>query len=110
MSQIAGRLTYKKLVAWVNEQFDKFEIKDYEAYKAERTYFTSYQYEGGACKLRVFFRHKSLKSHPLTDPTNYFMSFYFLKEYENYLNQGYEMRLVLKGNSLLNLEIDLVKK
>lgn len=112
MSQIKGRLTHKKLVDWVNEQFIKFEITNYEAYRSETTKFTSDQYSGGACKLRVFFRHKEeSKRNSFADGS--FMCFFFLHEYQDHMNSGYEMYLRF-GRSALGLltalEIDLRKK
>ncbi len=113
MSQIKGRLTYKKLVDWVNEQFIKFEITEFEAYKAHRTYFRSDDYSGGACKLHVYFRLKDeTKRHPMM-MNDYFMCFYFLHEYKAHIDKGYEMYICFKRNGigcLNDIEINLRKK
>lgn len=113
MSQIKGRITHKKLVDWVNEQFIKFEITNYEVYRSERTHFTGDQYAGGACKLRIFFRHKEKSKRNKFATDGYFMCFFFLHEYQDHINDGYEMYLRFGRNGLnllAALEIDLRKK
>lgn len=107
---ITGRITSKKLVDFVNSEFLRLEITEYECYDVERTRFRPYDYEGGACKLHVKLRRKDgvYLGVPL-----YFMCFYFLWEYEQYVKAGYEMFLTNKKRStmlsILDMEIDLRK-
>lgn len=105
---------YKGLVDWVNGEFERLEITEYEAIKAERTYFTGYQYESGACFMHIYFKRKGYNASTLY-ANNYFMSFYPLKELKTYVNKGgYEMYLKFKTRSagmfMHELEIELRKK
>jgi hypothetical protein len=107
---LSGRLTANKLVQWCNEQFKKFEIKNYEVTEISRTHFNQDAYENGACRLLVRFRDKTMPegSH---FSTGYFMCFYRLSEYQEYLNMGYS--LYLKDTShfglLKDMEIEVRK-
>jgi hypothetical protein len=102
-----GRLTSKKFIAWINSEFERFEIKEYKVIKAERTRFRSQDYEGGACKLIVTFQHVDKPQ-----LQGNFLCFYFLSEYESYIQTGkYKMALNFSGrfHSLTDLTVDLVK-
>ena len=106
---LSGRLTAKKLVNWCNEQFKKFEIHNYLVTEISRTHFNKDAYEGGACRLLV--KYKNVKNEELHN-YGYFMCFYTISEYQDYINAGYE--LCLKNNNrfgLLNdLEINVRKR
>lgn len=106
-----GRITYKKLVDWVNLQFEKLEITEYEAISAERTYHRSDYYEAGACKLLIKVKTKNAKEGTFNSEF-YFMCFYFLWEYQQALSNGYEMYLTFNEERfrlMKNLEIRLRK-
>ena len=105
-----GRLTTKKLIKWLNEQFIKFEITQYEVTDISRTYFTSNDYECGACRLIIHFKHKATE-HTAIHNNGYFYCFYRIKELENYMKEGYELYLQDKGKFglLTDLEIEVRK-
>jgi hypothetical protein len=103
-----GRLTKKKLIKWLNEQFLKFEIKAYNVYKVEQTRFRGQDYEGGACSLQIWF--KPTDEEPNYQNSDYFMSFYRLAELENYAHKGARVHLKFnnkKTATLKNLEIEV---
>lgn len=104
------RLTLKWLKDWVNEQFDKLEIKEYRCCKIERTYFRSQDYEAGASKLLIHFK---LTEHPDSVSIGTFYSFYSLRDFQDHISKGYEMYLKVSSHKIFvmsNLEIELRKK
>jgi len=105
-----GRLTAKKLVAWCNEQFSKLEIHNYEVIEITRSYFSSDHYENGACRLYVKFRDKRMELGNMCS-TGHFLCFYRLSEYQDYINQGYELYLKDNGRfgSLKDFDIEVRK-
>lgn len=103
------RITLNSLKDWVNEQFLKLEITEYECTKVTRSHFTSDQYESGACKLYIHFRLKG-EHNPMLNSS--FYCFYSIKELQSHIKDGYEMYLNYKSMRLLsikNLEIELRK-
>lgn len=112
MSEITGRITYKKLIDWLNQEFARLEINSFEVIEAYRTYYTSGQYENGACKLIIKFQSKEIvKGHRMEGS---FFSFYFIKELQWYVENGYNLHLKFSfrstGMSLNDLELDVIKK
>jgi hypothetical protein len=109
-SNIDGKLTYKKFVKWLNEEFQRLEIHDYEAIKAERTRFRTDDYEGGACKTMVWIRNKN---YPVDQYFNnkHFMCFYFISEYQSHIDAGYEMYLKFDNGRMVmtDLTVELRK-
>ena len=108
------RLTGKKFLAFINQQFAKFEMSDYEAYAVERSRFTPDQYEGGACFLYVRIRTKSQSAtHQRNAMSCDMLCFYPLKEYAKHLANGYEMYLKMDRSGLINnmtIELRKIKK
>jgi hypothetical protein len=106
-----AHLNYTTLVDWVNEEFKRLEITHVVAYKAERTYFTTDQYEGGACRMRIYF--KSVSDTNTSGISHYFMCFYPLKHINECIKEGYKMYLNFSFRSnrkyLNELEIQLKK-
>jgi hypothetical protein len=105
-----GRLTYKKLIIWLNEKFKKLEIKNYVVTEIARTYYTMNDYECGACKLMIYFENKQLdKSHILHK--SYFMCFYTIGQLQWFLENGYELCLTDKNRDgiIKNFELDVRK-
>jgi hypothetical protein len=99
-------MRYSDLVNWVNKEFERFEIYDYEAISAERTYHSQDAIEGGACRMLIFFKHKEFNGF-----NNYFLCFYTLKQLNEHLKSGYEMYLNFDRNLILtNATIELRKK
>lgn len=96
-------LTYKTFVDFVNKEFERLEIKNITAYKCERTYYRTQDYEGGACYLRVFFRNKE---NPKIE--GHFMCFYPLKYYNKMIKEGYELYLNFSYRSTRTLFTELV--
>lgn len=110
-----GRLTAKKLVEWLNKKFEQLDITEYEIIDVKRTYYTSDQYEGGACKQHIYFKNKGQNiEHPSDLGT--MMCFYNLKELEYYINNGWEMYFRVRnkfGNRFLiisDLELDVKRE
>jgi len=105
--QIKGRITLEKFKDFVNSEFERFEIKNHECTRVERTRYSADQYEGGACRLVVFFKHKD------SDYEGYFPCFYPLSYYEKSINNGYKMVLQFQYRSshrfLSDLEVELKK-
>ncbi len=103
-------MNYKQFVDFVNSEFERLEITDWIAVKAERTYHRNSDYEAGACKMLVWFEPKNKQSnYPLK---HYFMCDYFLKEYNEYLKNGWELYLGFRFrtmNILSNLEVRVRK-
>lgn len=103
---------YKGLIDWVNLEFERLGIAEYEATTASRTYYKNNQYECGACKMYIFFRMKNKPNHPLLN--SFFMTFYSLKELKDGVYMGYEMYIKFSsrgsGQSIKDLEIGLRKK
>lgn len=108
---LSGRLTAKKLVNWCNEQFKKFEIENYEVTEISRTHFNTDAYEGGAYRLLVKYRDKNMEVGSICS-TGYFMCFYRISEYQDYINNGYELYLKNNGRFglLKDLEIEVRKR
>lgn len=108
-----GRLTSKRLVVLVNELFDKYDINDFRCVEIVSTRFTSDQYEGGACKLYVYFNDLESMKNNTKNNRGCMMCFYFIKDIEDHLKNGYE--LFLYHNSrfggrfplLTEMELDL---
>jgi hypothetical protein len=103
---MTGRITSKKMLKWINEKFEQFEMTSFKAIKITRTHHPSANYEAGANKLIVTVQNKN-------DLNNYiyFNCFYYLKEYEEYIKNGYELyfRFNNKFTILSDLEIDVRK-
>ncbi len=95
-------LTYKTFVDFVNQEFKRLEINDFEAYKAERTYHRRGDYEAGACKMLVWFKPTG-EDEDKVKIKHYFMCFYFLKEYNEYRKKGYTLYLKFGNNSRFKL-------
>lgn len=107
---VAGRLTVKKLINWLNEKFTQLQINEYEVIDIHRTYFNQNDYEGGACRLVITFKNKKLSDDsPFSKGS--FYCFYRIKELQWFLENGYE--LFLLDNSrigiLSNFELDVRK-
>ena len=109
-SSISGRITSKKLIAWLNEQFVKLGIKEYEVTNISRTHFSSNDYESGACRLIIDFKHKETE-YAAVHNNGYFYCFYRIKELEDYINSGYELFIKDRGRNgvLTDFEIDVRK-
>lgn len=102
-----GRLTKAKLIKWINYEFQRVGIKEYEVYAIEQTRYRSVEYEAGAAFLHIRFR--SITNH---DHTGLFLCFYKIKQLEDYLKNGYSLTLQLdwrKGLTLTNLELEVCK-
>ena len=98
------RITLKLLKDWVNWKFKQLQIKGYECVEVYRTYYTSDQYESGACKLRI-----KIKSN--TNHFTFFNCYYSITEIKDHLLQGFELWLnPNKGYSINNFELDLRRK
>lgn len=105
---IKGRVTSKKFVEWLNKKFEQLEINEYEVTEVYRTRHRVEDYEAGAARLIVTFRHKREYT------TGTFLCFYSLSQYESYLLKGYKMILIFNNdrfglNLLKDLEVDVVK-
>lgn len=110
-TELTGRLTCKKLVAWVNCKFDELEIDNYKVVEIYRTHFTQDQYEGGACYLTVKFENISMPEDDFLK-YGYFSCYYPIWLYQEYLNNGYELYLkdTQRHNLLTNFTIEVRKK
>lgn len=110
MSNILGRLTTKKLIAWVNEEFKKKNINDYIATSITPTRYNRDQYEGGACRLMV--RYEPINKSSIND-YDFFLCFYRISDYQYALSKGYEIYLKKDRNNRFELikdfEIELRK-
>lgn len=104
-----GRLTAKRLIEWVNEEFHKLGSSEIQVYEIERTHYTPDQYESGACRLHIRFRNTSIPDGNLFASAS-FMCFFSIRELEEYIKAGYE--LFLKSDRLglyTNFELDVRK-
>lgn len=105
-------INYAQLVDFVNEEFRRLEITGYKAYRAERTYHRPCDYEAGACKMLIWFKHLDTPEDSLL-AKRYFMCDYSLKELNEYRKSGYKMYLKFRFRSsnfmLTDLEIDVRK-
>jgi hypothetical protein len=105
--QIKGRLTLEKFKEFVNSEFKRVELDGYECTRVERTNYSQDQYEGGACRLVVFFKHKE------NDYEGHFPCFYPLKYYQKSINNGDKMVLQFQYRStktwMQDLEVELKK-
>lgn len=106
--QIKGKINSKKLIAWINAEFERFEITEYRVTEIIRTRYRSQDYEAGAAFLNVKFEHKLRPN-----ICGHFLCFYPLYEYQKHLDSGY--RLVLKSDhgkrfgSINDLTVDLIR-
>lgn len=99
MAAIKGRITAKKFVAWVNEQFIENGITTHRAVSVHATRFRQDEYEAGAAKLIVSFIYIPAKENDFMR-TQYFCCFYSLKSYEKEIKEGYEMYLKVPDRGL----------
>ena len=100
-------MRYKDLVEWVNKEFERFEITEYRAVEAVRTYHNQDAIEGGACRMLIFFECVNQK----TMGSPYFLCFYTLKQLNTYLKEGFEMYLDFKHSIVLtNITIEVRRK
>lgn len=106
MDTISGRLTGKKIITFLNSEFERLEINNYEVYEVIRTRFTGDQYEDGAAKLIINFREKTNQ-----DYSGHLLCSYSIGELQDYLRMGY--RLILKDNGrngvLSQCELEVTK-
>lgn len=107
--KLSGKLTKKKLIDWCNHKFTELENKDFEVYAIDNTRYTEREYESGAAFLNVRFRHK--KDHSIDD---FFLCFYRIKDYQEYLNNGYSLIFKFQNergrmNLIQDLTIDVIK-
>ena len=105
-----GRLTSKKIIAWLNEKFIEIGAENYEVTQILRTHFSQNDYECGACRLLIYFKNKTLPDDHILNG-KHFLCFYKISELEWYLKNGY--KLWLKDNSrqgyLTQFELDVQK-
>lgn len=98
------RVTKKYLIKWVNEEFKRLEINDWEVFQIDKTRFRSQDYEEGACFLYVRFRFK--ENHTSTAR---FLCFYPLKEYEEHINNGKKLKLTFgRSFTLTDCTIEII--
>ena len=104
-----SRMTSKTFLHFINSEFKRLEMPEFEAFEVNRTRFRMSEYEAGACKLIVRIRDKRFKDNELNRTS--LLCFYSLKEYEEYLKSGYKMYLKFNDrNYMLNeAEIDVKK-
>ena len=86
-----GRLTKKKLIKWINDQFIKFDITGYEAFKIEQTRYRPVDYEAGAAQLNIWV--KPINEMANLDNTSFFMCFYRISELGMYAKKGAKIGL-----------------
>ena len=105
-----GRLTYKKLIVWLNIKFQELEIKNYVVTEIARTYYSQNDYECGACRLMIYFENKQLEKLHILHKSN-FMCFYTVSQLQWFLENGYELCLTDKNRDGLikNFELDVRK-
>ena len=111
VTQPTGRLTAKKLVNWVNQEFQKLGIKDYEVTEITKTNYSQDHYEEGASRLIVTFRNKSMDQNSYMG-LNHFLCYYRISDYDCYLKNGYELYLkdTERFGILKNFTIEVRKK
>lgn len=107
---LKGRLTKRKLIKWCNGQFAKLGIKDYEVVEIFTSRFRQHEYESGACRLLIKFKNITVKENSLCRYGT-FLSFYRIRDYEDYLKNGYELYLKSKWpfHSINDFEIEVRK-
>lgn len=100
------RITEKTFLEVVNKEFERLEINDYKAVEAKRTHFTDDQYEGGAAKVTV-----KVESKNDDNVFTHFHCFYFFKEYQWYVKNGYRLflRFENKFYTISDLTVDVKK-
>ncbi len=107
-SQIKGRVTKRKFIYWINQEFKRFGITEYEIVSVEQTRYRGHEYEAGAAFLSVKF---DLVSNRTNSSCGFFSCFYSLGMYTDHLKMGYEMYLQFKRHRLLSdLVVDLRRK
>lgn len=110
-----GRLTSKRLIVLINEMFDRYEITQYRCTRVVTTKYTSDQYEGGACKMHIYFNDTELiGTDKETENEGHILGYNFLKEIEILLKTGYELSLYTNHRfstsmGLLNCELEVRK-
>ncbi len=106
---VKGRLTSKKIITWLNEVFPEWGAPHIQVYEIERTRFRQDEYEAGACKLHIRYRNTEVDEGSLMSQGS-FMSFYSIRELQEYLEMGYELYLKTGQFRLLsNIELDVKK-
>ncbi len=97
---ITGRLTSKKLLAWLNQEFKKYpSLSNIDATNVVHTRYSRSQYEAGACRLHIYFTDSTLEKESLLHRMNYLTCDYTLSEYQDHLNSGYELYLKFKSDA-----------
>lgn len=59
------RITLNSLKDWINIEFKRLGIEDYECFEIVRTRFTSDQYEGGATKMYIHLKRIDAEANSL---------------------------------------------
>jgi len=100
-----GRVTGKKLIDWINSEFKRLGIKEFEVFKIQSTRYSYDLLAAGAASLNILFRH-------VEDQNIWgcFYSFYSMQQLEMYLKNGYE--LDIKRDHLCSIsqyELELIK-
>jgi hypothetical protein len=105
-----ARLTSKKFLEFINEQFIKLEMPDWKAVAVENSYASSKEIEAGACRLRIKLENSKYPKHHLIN--HQMLCFYTLGQYQAHLRDGYEMYLTLpfRKMSVTDLTVELRKK
>ena len=105
-----GRLTAKKIIVWLNTEFNRLNISKYEVYAIERTFYSQSDYEAGACRLVIKFKNKNVDDDSIISHGT-FNCYYRIMELQWYINNGYELFLKEAGRLGLmsQLELDLRK-
>lgn len=103
------RITKKYLIEWLNKKFIEFEITDYEVTEIRTTQYSQNQYESGACRLIISFENKKLNEDSLFH-TSYFLCFYTMGYMQQAINDGYELCIKSKGNSIKDFELEIRKR
>jgi hypothetical protein len=80
-------MNYAQFTEFINSEFKRLEINNYEAYRAERTYFNQDQLEAGACRIHVYFKPVGTSLDDLFFKPS-FMCFYPLSFYNLILKKG----------------------
>ena len=89
-------LTLNTFLDFINSEFKRLKIEDFEAIEAIRTRYRPDDYEAGACKLIIRIKDKRFKNNELL--RNSFFCYYSINEYRSYLKNGYEMYLKFNDN------------
>lgn len=83
------RITIKYLINWINEQWNA-EDRDFEVTDIYKTSFTQDQYEGGAARLIIRFKHKGDDKNIMN---HYFYCFASIKHLNEAVKNGYKLHL-----------------